>query len=57
MTDVNVIKKNIQNAKQTLDISYNDYYDNMNKIMSYYFTNELTYAPNRRKKTKNKRNN
>lgn len=55
MEDVNVIKKHIDNAKKTIEISQNDFYDNMNKIMTYYFINEFSYVPSieeRREKVK-----
>lgn len=45
MTKLSVVKKLITNAKKTLDIAYNDYYDNILKIMDYYYLNEFTKTP------------
>lgn len=46
MTKENVVKKLITNAKKTLDIAYNDFYDNILKIIDYYYLNEFSYFPN-----------
>ncbi len=45
LEDKKEVEKNIENAKKTLDISYNDYYDNINKIVNYYYINEISYLP------------
>lgn len=45
MKDKKVIKPLLTNAKKTLEISYNDFYDNAKKIINYYYTNEFTYIP------------
>lgn len=45
MEDKKVIETNIVNAKKTIEIAQNDFYDNMNKIMTYYFMNEFTNIP------------
>ncbi len=45
MKNPNVIKKLIQNAKKTLEIAYNDFYDNILKIIDYYYLNELSPWP------------
>ena len=53
MTEEKIIKPLITNAKKTLEIAYNDFYDNMSKIIDYYFLNEFTHVPSieeRRKK-------
>lgn len=53
MTKESVIKKLITNAKKTLDIAYNDFYDNILKIIDFYYLNEFSYFPSieeRRKK-------
>lgn len=55
MEDEKVIEANIVNAKKTVEIAQNDFYDSMNKIMMYYFMNEFTSIPSieeRRKKVK-----
>ena len=47
------VKELITNAKKTLEISYNDFYDNPRKIIDYYYINEFTFLPSveeRRKK-------
>ena len=33
------------NAKKTLEIAYNDFYDNIDKIINYQYFNEFTYTP------------
>ncbi len=56
MTKETVVKKLITNAKKTLEIAYNDYYDNITKIIDYYYLNEFTYIPSieeRREKVRN----
>lgn len=45
MTECSVIKKLITNAQKTLEIAFNDFYDNIYKIMDYYYLNEFTYIP------------
>ena len=53
MTDESVVSPLIKNAKKTLEIAFNDFYDNKSKIMNYYYMNEFTYTPSieeRRKK-------
>jgi len=45
MTDLNVVKKLITNAKKTLEIAFNDFYENSMKIIDYYFLNEFIYTP------------
>ena len=53
MEDVKVVSHLIINAKKTLEIAYNDFYDNVFKIIDYYFLNEFTKLPSieeRRKK-------
>ncbi len=45
MSKKNVIKPLIVNAKKTLEIAYNDYYDNIFKIINHYYLNELSYVP------------
>ena len=45
MTDKKTIKPLLTNAKKTLEISYNDFYDNAKKIINYYYANEFTYLP------------
>lgn len=53
MTDESVVSPLIKNAKKTLEIAFNDFYDNKSKIMNYYYMNEFIYTPSieeRRKK-------
>lgn len=53
MKNEETIKPLIKNAKKTLEIAYNDFYDNKIKIMNYYYMNEFGYTPSieeRRKK-------
>lgn len=45
MKDVSVVKRLMKNAKKTLDISFNDFYENSTKIMNYYHINEFSYMP------------
>lgn len=45
MEDEKVIEKLITNAQKTLEIAFNDFYDNMLKIIDYYFLNEFTHIP------------
>ena len=45
MTDKKTIKPLLTNAKKTLEISYNDFYDNAKKIINYYYANEFIYLP------------
>ncbi len=45
MQDKSVVEGLIKNAKKTLEIAYNDFYDNKGKIMNYYFMNEFTFIP------------
>ncbi len=45
MTDKNTIKPLLTNAKKTLNISYNDFYDNAKKIINYYYINEFVSLP------------
>lgn len=45
MCDIEVIDSLIKNAKKTLEIAFNDFYDNKSKIMNYYYMNEFTYTP------------
>lgn len=45
MTKEATIKSLLTNAKKTLEIAFNDFYDNIYKIMDYYFLNEFTYIP------------
>ncbi len=50
------VEKLLVNAKKTLDISFDDYYDNMNKMVSYYYTNIVSSIPtieDRREKINN----
>lgn len=35
----------LTNAKKTLEIAYNDFYDNIDKIINYQYFNEFTYTP------------
>lgn len=56
MEDEKVIKTHIVNAKKTIEIAQNDFYDSMSKIITYYFINEFTNIPSieeRREKVKN----
>ena len=53
MTDESVVSPLIKNAKKTLELAFNDFYDNKSKIMNYYYMNEFIYTPSieeRRKK-------
>lgn len=45
MEDEKVVSHLLVNAKKTLEIAYNDFYDNMAKIIDYYFINEFSYLP------------
>lgn len=45
MKDINVVKPLITNAKKTLEIAFNDFYENISKIIDYYFLNEFSYTP------------
>ena len=45
MCNEKTIDKLITNAKKTLNLAYNDYYDNINKIIEYYYINEISYIP------------
>lgn len=45
MKDENVIAPLIKNAKKTLELAYNDFYDNKYKIINYYYMNEISYTP------------
>lgn len=45
MEDIKVVSHLMTNAKKTLEIAYNDFYDNMAKIIDYYFLNEFTHIP------------
>lgn len=45
MKDKETIEGLIKNAKKTLEIAYNDFYDNKDKIMTYYYMNEFTFIP------------
>lgn len=45
MENIKVVSHLMTNAKKTLEIAYNDFYDNMAKIIDYYFLNEFTYIP------------
>ena len=53
MCNEETIKPLIKNAKKTLELAFNDFYDNKTKIMNYYYMNEFDYTPSieeRRKK-------
>lgn len=45
MKDEKVIAPLIKNAKKTLELAYNDFYDNKYKIINYYYMNEISYTP------------
>jgi len=45
MKDKKVVDKLLDNAKKTLQIVYNDFYDNIGKIMNYYYLNEFEISP------------
>lgn len=56
MEKESVIKSHIVNAKKTIEIAQNDFYDSMSKIITFYFMNEFTSIPSieeRREKVKN----
>lgn len=45
MSKYDIVSSLIDKGKKTLDLAFNDFYDNKNKIMIYYFMNEFTYIP------------
>ena len=53
MTDESVVSPLIKNAKKTLELAFNDFYDNKSKIMNYYYMNEFTYIPSIEERRKN----
>lgn len=56
MKDEKKIDKLLKNAKKTLNIAYNDFYESSNKIIDYYFIREFTILPSieeRREKVMN----
>lgn len=56
MKDEKKVDKLLKNAKKTLNIAYNDFYESSNKIIDYYFIREFTILPSieeRREKVMN----
>lgn len=45
MKDEKKVDKLLKNAKKTLNIAYNDFYESSNKIIDYYFIREFTILP------------
>lgn len=56
MKDEKKVDKLLKNAKKSLNIAYNDFYESSNKIIDYYFIREFTILPSieeRREKVMN----
>ena len=45
MKDESVVDSLIDNAKKTLNIAFNDFYENPFKIVNYYYLREFTNIP------------